>query len=146
MAVLNSVADLNALLQKKGLNPVENTSKFRLTPTTEEIKAYQKENQDPLHQTPIVSEDQLFIQQVIESVIQHYHLDQAPGFYGDDEALNAMQVRQGVVYQVLNQPQILFEFFKKACYEAQKMERLNRFNDYYVLAIEDAKAMLKNAK
>lgn len=138
MAILNSVADLNALLQKKGIDPVT-TSEFRLTPTKEEIRAYQKESQDPRDTAPQVSPEQLFIQHVIEEVIQHYHLDQAPGFYGDDEKYEARQVRQGVVYQVLNQPQILFEFFKKACYDSQKMDQLNRFNDYYVLAVEDAK-------
>lgn len=141
MAVLNSVADLNALLQKKGLAPVENTSDYRLTPTKEEVQAYQKQYQDASESQPTVGEEQLFIQQVIENVIQHYHLDQTPGFYGDDERYQACQVRQGVVYQVLNQPQILFEFFKKQCYDTHQLERLARFNDYYVLAVEDAKRM-----
>ena len=140
MAILNSVADLNALLQKKGIAPVTETSEFRLTPTTDEIKAYQKEVQGNDEHTG-GNEAQLFIHQVIDNVIQHYRLDQVPGFYGEEESINTMQVRQGVIYQVLNQPQILFEFYKQECYKQKKIERLNQFNDYYILAVEDAKKL-----
>lgn len=141
MAVLKNLDDLNAILKAKGVAPVTQTSTFRLTPTEEEVRNFKAHTQDEQPQGPVLSEDQLFIQKAIEEVIQHYKLDQTPGFYGDDERYNALQVRQGVIYQVLNQKQILFEFFKKNCYESRQLERLERFNHYYDLAVKEALQM-----
>lgn len=141
MAVLNSLADVNALLKKKGIAPIEETSDFRLTPTTDEVKAYQKEQSQASDAEAVISAEQLFIQETIEDVIQHYKLDQVAGFYGEEEGVNTMQIRQGVIYQVLNQPQILFEFFKKRCFDQQKTDEIYRFETYYHLAVEDAKQL-----
>lgn len=143
MAFLNSLEDVNALLAKKGIQAVK-VDKYDLTVTEEMVQTYgdlsshdSTESSQPLHQ---------LLLQAMDQVIEHYKLDEVEGFYeadssdeGDDEQMDNShnRIRQGVYYQVLNQKQILWEFFKHLCHQQKQTQLLTQFDEFYVLALND---------
>lgn len=153
MAFLNNLNDVNELLKQKGLKPVA-VEGYDLTITDEKLKEFESTQTESQTPSLVLSQEQQFIHQSIQDVIQHYRLDEVEGYYGIDEEedegeAEAMEsttarIRQGIHYQVLNQKRILWEFYKRNCYQQQQESYLTRFEELYLMAIKDVDAMVVN--
>lgn len=150
MAVLNSLNDVNELLKKRGLQPVQ-VDTYDLTVTDEKLKEFEAIQTESEATESQLTFEQSFIHQSIQEVIQHYQLDEVSGYYGLDEESEEMeqleqvtaQIRQGIHYQVLNQKRILWEFYKRNCYRQKQEALLTRFEELYLIALQDVDAMVK---
>ena len=155
MAILNNLKDVNELLKKKGLQPVQ-VDRYDLTITDEKVKSFMEDSEERNDVVAGMSFEQQFIHQSIQDVIQHYHLDEVSGYYGMETEEDGMteeevgqleqatsKVRQGIHYQVLNQKKILWEFYKRNCYQQQKENLLTKFEELYLMAVHDIDKMVE---
>lgn len=154
MAILSNLKDVNELLKKKGIQPVQVDS-YDLTITDEKVKTFIDNPTEEGYAELKMSFEQQFIHQSIQEVIQHYQLDEVNGYYGiesekeiSEEEVQQLEkatskIRQGIHYQVLNQKKILWEFYKRNCYQQQKESYLTRFEELYVLAVHDVDRMVE---